>query len=482
MERLQKTKAAEVFRFFEEICRIPHGSGNIGQISDYLAGFARERHLQYVQDDVKNIIIIKEATPGYEQEEPILLQGHMDMVAVKKPDCPKDMKTQGLDLCTEGDWLYAQGTSLGGDDGIAVAFMLAILDSDSIAHPRVEAVITVEEETGMDGARAIDLGLCKGKRMLNLDSEEEGIFLTSCAGGARIHGILPAKAVTAEGILYRIVIEGLQGGHSGGEIHKERGNSNCLAGRLLYLACRDAGACLESVQGGLADNAIPRQTEMGLVVEPADKEKLEAVLAGFRADIQKELATKDPGVTVRIAETSEGEFEALSQEDSRRAAFLLLTLPNGVQSMSADIPGLVQTSLNLGILRLAADGLHLDYSVRSSVGSEKELLIQKVTALLASQGGQWEISGEYPAWEYRKDSPLREKMIAVYKRMFQKEPRVEAIHAGLECGILSSKIEGLDCVSIGPDMRDIHTTEEKLSISSTERVWEYVLAVLAQKD
>ena len=187
-------------------------------------------------------------------------------------------------------------------------------------------------------------------------------------------------------------------------------------------------------------------------------------------------------MTVRIAETSEGEFEALSQEDSRRAAFLLLTLPNGVQSMSADIPGLVQTSLNLGILRLAADGLHLDYSVRSSVGSEKELLTQKVTALLASQGGQWEISGEYPAWEYRKDSPLREKMIAVYKRMFQKEPRVEAIHAGLECGILSSKIEGLDCVSIGPDMRDIHTTEEKLSISSTERVWEYVLAVLAQKD
>lgn len=236
------------------------------------------------------------------------------------------------------------------------------------------------------------------------------------------------------------------------------------------------------MQGGLADNAIPRQTEMGLVVEPADKEKLEAVLAGFRTDIQKELATKDPGVTVRIAETSEGEFEALSQEDSRRAAFLLLTLPNGVESMSADIPGLVQTSLNLGILRLAADGLHLDYSVRSSVGSEKELLIQKVTALLASQGGQWEISGEYPAWEYRKDSPLREKMIAVYKRMFQKEPRVEAIHAGLECGILSSKIEGLDCVSIGPDMRDIHTTEEKLSISSTERVWEYVLAVLAQKD
>lgn len=482
MERLRNTEAAEVFRFFEEICRIPHGSGNIGQISDYLAKFARDRQLEYVQDGVKNVIIIKEATPGYEDEAPILLQGHMDMVAVKKPDCPKDMKKEGLDLRADGDWLYAEGTSLGGDDGIAVAYMLAILDSDSIAHPRMEAVITVEEETGMDGARAIDLSICKGKRMLNLDSEEEGIFLTSCAGGARIHGFLPAARTKAKGLRYRISIEGLQGGHSGGEIHKERGNSNCLAGRLLYMACREAGARLEFAEGGLADNAIPRQTGIGLVVEPADAERLDAVLTKFESEVKRELSTKDPGFAVRLAERAEGEFAALTREDSRRAAFLLLTIPNGVQSMSADIPGLVQTSLNLGIMRLLEDGLHLDYSVRSSVGSEKELLMEKVIALLASQGGKWEVSGEYPAWEYRKNSPLREKMVEVYQRMFQKAPRVEAIHAGLECGILSSKIEGLDCVSIGPNMKDIHTTEEKLSISSTERIWKYVLAVLAEKD
>lgn len=482
MERLRNTEAAEVFRFFEEICRIPHGSGNVGQISDYLAQFARDRHLEYVQDAAKNVIIVKEATAGYEGEEPVLLQGHMDMVAVKTPDCPKDMKKEGLDLRVDGDWLYAQGTSLGGDDGIAVACMMAILDSDSISHPRVEAVFTVDEETGMDGARAIDLGICRGKRMLNLDSEEEGIFLTSCAGGARIHGFLPAVRTAAKGVRYRIFIEGLQGGHSGGEIHKERGNSNCLAGRLLYRACREAGARLEMIEGGLADNAIPRQTEIGLVVEAADAEKLEAALAKFEADVRRELTTKDPGVSVRLAGKEEGECRALSREDSKKAAFLLLTLPGGVQSMSADIPGLVQTSLNLGILRLQEDGLHLDYSVRSSVGSEKELLVEKVTALLASQGGTWEISGDYPAWEYRKDSPLREKMVAIYRRMFQKEPRVEAIHAGLECGILSSKIDGLDCVSIGPDMKDIHTTEEKLSISSTERIWKFVLEILAGKD
>ena len=471
-----------IWENFYKLTQVPRPSNHEEKAREFMMNWAKENGIHAEMDEAHNILMRKEATPGMENRRGVILQGHLDMVPQKNEDKQHDFTKDPIDAYVDGEWVTADGTTLGADNGIGVATGMAVLLSKDIPHGPIEVLITATEETGMDGARAIDLGLCKGKRMLNLDSEEEGIFLTSCAGGARIHGILPAKAVTAKGILYRIVIEGLQGGHSGGEIHKERGNSNCLAGRLLYLACRDAGACLESVQGGLADNAIPRQTEMGLVVDPADKEKLEAVLAGFRADIQKELATKDPGVTVRIAETSEGEFEALSKEDSRRAAFLLLTLPNGVQSMSADIPGLVQTSLNLGILRLAADGLHLDYSVRSSVGSEKELLIQKVTALLASQGGQWEISGEYPAWEYRKDSPLREKMIAVYKRMFQKEPRVEAIHAGLECGILSSKIEGLDCVSIGPDMRDIHTTEEKLSISSTERVWEYVLAVLAQKD
>lgn len=482
MERWMHSEAKEVFRFFEEICKIPHGSGNVEAISDYLAAFAEARKLEYVQDASKNIIIIKEATPGYEAEAPLLMQGHMDMVAVKKPGCTKDMTTEGLDLCTDGDWLYAKDTSLGGDDGIAVAYMLAVLDADTLAHPRIEAVITVDEETGMDGARAIDLSCCKGNRMLNLDSEEEGIFLTSCAGGARIHGCLPVDTQELEGCLYRVKVGGLLGGHSGGEIHKERGNSNCLAGRLLYEARRQADVRVVSMAGGLADNAIPRETEAVFAVRKDEATALERAIQQFGAAVKKELAVKDPGFFVEILEKEEGTCQVLTAQSSEKTAFLLLTLPGGVQAMSADIPGLVQTSLNLGILKLADGALHLDYSVRSSVGSEKELLMEKVKALLNSCNGSWEISGDYPAWEFKKDSMLREKMVTVYREMYGKMPKIEAIHAGLECGILSGKIAGLDCVSIGPDMQDIHTTEEKLSISSVERMWNYICAVLARKD
>lgn len=482
MERLSGSEAKEVFRFFTEICAIPHGSGNVERISNYLAAFAKSRHLEYVQDEMKNVIIIKEAAAGYEAEEPLILQGHMDMVAVKKPGCMKDMTREGLDLETDGDWLYARDTSLGGDDGIAVAIMLAILDSEEIAHPRIEAVFTVDEETGMDGARAIDLNICRGKRMLNLDSEEEGIFLTSCAGGARFHGCLPVEEEKMVGYQYRICVGGLLGGHSGGEIHKERGNSNCLAGRLIYECRKKADVRLISMEGGLADNAIPRQTQLVIAVKKDETAVFEEMLQALTAKVKKELEVKDPGFAVSIQDRTEGVFDVLTAESSRKAAFLLLVLPNGVQSMSADIPGLVQTSLNLGILKLADGRMQMDFSVRSSVGSQKELLLDKLKALLASQGGTWEVSGDYPAWEYKKDSVLRDKMVAVYQEMYQRMPQVEAIHAGLECGILSGKIENLDCVSIGPDMKDIHTTEEKLSISSVERVWKYVLAVLARRD
>lgn len=482
MEKLMQSSAKEVFRFFQEICKIPHGSGNVEKISDYLAGFAGERDLEYVQDDIKNVIIIKEATPGYEDQEPIILQGHMDMVAVKKPGCKKDMRTEGLDLCVDGDWLYAKDTSLGGDDGIAVAYMLALLDSDSLPHPRIEAIITVDEETGMDGARGIDLSICKGKQMLNLDSEEEGIFLTSCAGGARIHGTLPVAREEMEGIRYVLNVEGLQGGHSGAEIHKERGNSNCLAGRLLFTVRKAADVRPVSMAGGLADNAISRETEIVLVVKKEEQDAFGSALAEYIKKVKNELAVKDPGFDVTVKDVSEGKWQVLTEDSADKAAFLFVTLPYGVQAMSADIPGLVQTSLNLGVMKLTEEKLQLDYSVRSSVGSEKEMLLDKVQVLLASCGGSWEVSGEYPAWEYKKDSVLREKMISVYQELYGKMPQIEAIHAGLECGILSGKLKDLDCVSIGPDMKDIHTTEEKLSISSVERVWEFVCRVLARKE
>lgn len=491
---LTNLEPQKVFYYFEEICGIPHGSGNVEQISDYLVRFAMERNLEVIQDAIKNVIIIKEATPGYENEPVVVLQGHMDMVAVKKPDCDIDMKKDGLRLAVDGDDIYAEGTSLGGDDGIAVAYALALLDSDTIKHPRLEVIVTVDEEVGMDGAMAIDLSMLKGNRLLNLDSEDEGIFLTSCAGGARACCKLPLARSEKKGVLVEIEVKGLQGGHSGVEIHHERGNSNSLMARVLWSLQEKAPIQLVSIKGGLADNAIPRETKAAVLIAegsdlygkmlavPTESTVLEDTLEDLMMDISNELATKDPGFVLKWSRGSEAvSAEAVSVEDTARAAAFLVALPNGVQNMSADVKGLVETSLNMGMLELK-DSLEAVFAVRSSVESSKAALLDKLAAIVKLAGGTCSIGGNYPGWVYRVDSPLREKMIRVFREMYGREPKVEAIHAGLECGILGSKINNLDCVSIGPDMKDIHTTEERLSISSTKRVWEYLVKLLETRE
>ncbi len=492
---LSNLEPKKVFYYFEEITKIPHGSGNVGRISDYLVKFARERGLFVSQDELKNVIIVKEASPGYEKEPAVILQGHMDMVAVKKPDCDIDMKEEGLRVAVEGDKIYAQGTSLGGDDGIAVAYALAFLDDDSLKHPRLEVVITVDEEVGMDGARGIDLSRLQAKRMLNLDSEEEGIFLTSCAGGARVDCLLEMERQEAEGALCQITLGGLLGGHSGAEIHKERGNANCLMARVLWDLSGKLPIRLVSVQGGLADNAIPRETKAVVLVprgcdafsamerNPDTPGILDETLEDAAMEIQDELSTRDPGFELKWkTDLSVQKAQAFSPEDTRRVAAMLAALPNGVQAMSADMPGLVETSLNLGILEDREGGVCAQFSVRSSVESAKRALIEKMKGIVELAGGSASVRGDYPGWKYRVDSPLRDKMVRLYTGMYGEAPRVEAIHAGLECGILGSKIAGLDCVSLGPDMRDIHTTEETLSISSTARVWEFLKKLLEQKE
>ena len=479
---LSNLEPQNVFHFFEEITKIPHGSGNVGQISDYLVKFARDRGLYCIQDELKNIIIIKEAVPGYEDEPTVILQGHMDMVAVKKPDCDIDMAKEGLRIAVRGDEIYAEGTSLGGDDGIAVAYALALLDSDTIKHPRLEVIVTVDEEVGMDGARGIDLSMLTGNRMVNLDSEDEGIFLTSCAGGARVKGKLPLSEAQRQGVAVEVTVGGLLGGHSGGEIHKERGNSNCLMGRLLYRLAETFDIGISRLQGGLADNAIPRETKAVLVVEERDKEAILDVVKTVEGEIRAELSSKDPGAFLAAGEGRPGSWLCTTAEDTAKAAAWLIALPNGVQAMSADMHGLVETSLNLGILSYEDGCLLADFSVRSSVESAKQALIDRLCAVIGLAGGSFLVSGDYPGWKYRKDSPLREKMTALYEKMYGKAPKVEAIHAGLECGILGSKIADLDCVSMGPDMKDIHTTEETLSISSTGRVWEFLVRLLEEKD
>lgn len=470
-----------VFKFFEEICSIPHGSGNVDKISDYLVKFAKDRSLEYYQDELKNVIIIKEAAKGYEQEKPVIIQGHMDMVAVKTPDSGIDLEKDGLSLGVDGDYIYAEHTSLGGDDGIAVAYALALLDSDSLQHPRLEAILTVDEEVGLDGAKGIDLSMLKGKQLINIDSEEEGFLLTSCAGGCSLRCGIPFVREKREGILYEISMTGLLGGHSGIEIHKERGNANCLMGRLLYQAAKAVPVSLVSLEGGEKDNAIPKAAKAAVLISESDAADFEAAVQKFEGAMQHELAVKDPGAKVKLEKKGAAVDNCLTKEAFDRITTYLIAFPNGVQAMSASIQGLVETSVNLGVMKLEENEFKTAGAVRSSVQTSKDYLIDRITGLCAMAGGAYSQEGDYPAWEYKLESPLRDKMLSVYKDMYGKDMIPQAIHAGLECGLLSGKIEGLDCVSIGPDMFHVHTTDEKLSISSTKRVWEYLVEVLKRK-
>ena len=470
-----------VFHYFEEICNIPHGSGNEEQISNYIKEFADKRGLSCIQDEWNNIIIVKEATEGYEGQETMILQGHMDMVAVKDAESSIDMTKDALRLEVDGDYISANGTSLGGDDGIAVAYALALLDADDIAHPRLEVVLTVGEEVGMDGAREMDLSMLKGRRLLNLDNEEEGVLLTSCAGGAGADCKLPVKLEKRRGSLFDIQVKGLQGGHSGAEIHKEGGNANCLMGRVLDALIQETSASIVSLKGGLADNAIPILSSATIVVNEDEGETCLSIVNKMEKEIQNELAIKDKNVAISIKRQENAEVDCLQSEGMKKAVAYILAMPNGIQAMSADVKGLVETSLNLGIMKLDKDTLILQFAIRSSLDSSKEALIRKLKCISALAGATVEIKGDYPGWAYRKDSPLRDKMIRIYEEMYGKKPEVQAIHAGLECGLFSGKIPDLDCISYGPDMKNVHTTGEALCISSVKSVWEYILEILKQK-
>ena len=482
MAVLDGLKPEKVFRYFEEICAIPHGSGNVDGLSDYLVDFAKERGLDYFQDEWKNVIMIKDASPGYEEAEPVILQGHMDMVAVKKPGASIDMAKDGLRLAVDGDDLYAEDTSLGGDDGIAVAYAMALLDSDDIPHPRLEVILTVDEEVGMDGARELDVSMLKGKRMLNLDSEEEGILLAGCAGGARVDWTLPVGREEKSGKRCRISVKGLMGGHSGAEIDKERGNANVLMGRLLYRLHKSMAIYVEALEGGLADNAIPREATVVLLAEAESGDVIRDAVLAVEKEFQQELQTKDPGVCIEIEELGDGKRNCLGRKETDGLISLLFAAPNGVQAMSADVKGMVETSLNMGIVDLREDQAAVQFSVRSSLEGAKRVLIEKLENIAAMAGAAQEVRGDYPGWAYRKESPFRDMAVRAFCDLYGKEPEIQAIHAGLECGILSSKIPDLECISIGPDMKNIHTTEERLSISSTERVWNYVLEILKRKE
>ena len=477
MPVLEHLEPKRVFGFFEELCAIPHGSGNTRAISDWLAAFATARNLEVHQDPLGNVIIVKAATPGYESAQPVILQGHMDMVCEKAPGCAKDMAREGLDLAVEGDTVYARDTTLGGDDGIAVAMALAILDDPALHHPRVEAVFTVDEETGLLGAAGIDASPLTGRRMLNLDSEVEGVFTVSCAGGNMTRCTLPLSRAPFDGTVLTVTVGGLQGGHSGVEIDKGRGNSNLLMGRVLSAIRRETAVRLISAQGGQKDNAIPLETVA--LVATADGEGVRRTCEQMDGALKNEYRVTDPKVFVSLSQ-GKADLLPMDEDSTSRAVCLLTCAPNGIQAMSADIPGLVQTSLNLGVLTTSQDTLEASFCVRSSVDSQKEMLVDRLRCLAVQLGGTAAVSGDYPGWEYRQDSPLRNLMVEVFTQQYGHAPKVEAIHAGVECGLFAGKLPGLDCVSFGPDLTDIHTCRERLHISSVQRVWTMVVELLGR--
>lgn len=482
MAVLTGLEPAGVWKYFEELSNIPRGSYHEKAASDYCVAFAKAHGLEVWQDQAWNIMMVKEASEGYEDAEPIILQGHLDMVCEKKPGCSIDFEKDGLKLAIDDDNVYAEGTTLGGDDGIAVAYALAFLDDESIPHPRLEVIFTTSEEVGMEGASALDPSVLRGHTMVNLDSEGEGVLLAGCAGGCHMQVNLPLKRETVTGIFATLKVDGLKGGHSGTEINKGRANANQLLGQVLTALAEKVPYHLVTLAGGLKDNAITREAEAQLIFASREAAAEAEKAAAAKGKVFRETCKEtDAGVTVTLTVEGEETAAAMTAESAAKVRALLTRIPNGVVRMNPDIPTLVQTSLNVGIMTCEDSVLNLQYAVRSSVGDEKEKLIQEITTIAEEEGASIERNGEYPAWEYQKDSPLRAKMMRIYEEMFGKIPTVEVIHAGLECGILSTKIPNLDCVSIGPNIFEIHTTEEHMSISSVQRMWNYLVEIVKTK-
>ena len=478
MSVLENCQPKKVFAFFEELCAIPHGSHNTKAISDYCVAFAKSCGLAVEQDAHNNVIIRKDASAGYENAPTVILQGHLDMVCVKDADCPKDMAKEGLDLVVEGDFVRAKGTSLGGDDGIAVAMALAILDDDTLPHPALEALFTVDEEVGMLGAMALDFSTLKGRWLINIDSEEEGIITVGCAGGTTLDCLLPLRREERRGVCCTVTLAELKGGHSGTEIHKGRASATALLGRLLQEMASAAPYGLVTLQGGTVGNAIPCTAEATLVASAGDVAALQAACEQCAAILRHEYAVTDADMSITFAAGEETTVSAVDAAGTNAAVFALAQLPQGVVTMSQDMEGLVQTSLNLGVLTMSESEMQMRFTIRSSVESQKLWLRHRLEGFMAFVGGKAEVVTDYPGWEFRRDSALRELVVACYREQYGAEPEVAAIHAGLECGILCGKAPDLDCVSIGPDIHDIHSPQERLSISSTQRVYEMMLKVL----
>lgn len=479
---LSHLEPREVFGYFEEITRIPRGSGNEREISNYLVDFSKRNGLEVIQDKAMNIIIKKPGTSGYENSPTVIIQGHMDMVNEKNKGTLHDFDRDPLKLRIVDDMIYATGTTLGADNGIAVALSMALLASKDIPHPPLEVLVTTEEETGMGGAMALNANDLKGRLLINIDSEEEGKLLVSCSGGIRMIQKLAIKWEDADSakVPYTLSVRGLKGGHSGMEINKGRGNSNKILGRILNDISNEIDFCLQEINGGAKMNAIPREADAVLMINSSDASKLEKKIAEWNAILKNELRTPDPDVNIVLEKSNKKVQRVFSKSTKENTIASLVLIPNGIQSMSMDIPGLVESSTNLGVITTTDSTVEFQSAIRSSVKSLKYSILNQAKMVAKFLGAELNPDSDYPEWEYNPDSKLRTLFERVYKDKFGKEAEITAIHAGVECGLFGEKMKGLDMISIGPNLYDVHTPNEHLSISSTQRTWEYLLAVLKE--
>lgn len=479
---LKDLSSSLVFKYFEEISRIPRGSGNERAISDYLVSFAKKHNLEVIQDEALNVIIKKGATKGYENAPVIILQGHMDMVCEKNNGTEHNFEKDPIKLRVEGDFIKATGTTLGADNGIAVAYCLSMLASNDVEHPPIEVLITSEEETGMGGASSVKGEDLSGKILINIDSEEEGELLSSCAGGIRNKVSIKVELEDKKQgfIPYKLTVKGLKGGHSGMDIDKGRGNSNKLIGRILNDINSQMELYIAEINGGSKMNAIPREAEAVIFIEEGNQSGLHSVIKKWQDTLKNEFRTSDPGIIVALEEVDIKLDKVFSKELTDKVIAILMLIPQGIQTMSMDIKGLVQSSTNLGVVTTEENEITFESAIRSSVKSLKDSIVREIESICKVVGVTMSLESDYPAWEYRENSYIREVFKNVYKDIYSSEPKVTAIHAGLECGILKDILGDIDMISFGPNMYDVHTPEEKLSISSTERTYKYLLEVLKQ--
>lgn len=485
-------KPERVFKYFDDICKIPHGSGNLDGIVTYLVDFAKNHDLHYKVDDTKNVIIYKDSKNKLVLE-PILLQAHIDMVCVHSQNVDIDMKKTPIETYIEGNELRAKNTSLGADDGIGVAIILALLDENDMNFPPIEALFTSDEETGMYGAIGVDGNLFKAKKLINIDSEDEGELTVSCAGGSHCESVIPIervdekrfKSIASNYKLYCIKIEGLLGGHSGMEIHKGRANAIVESAYILRrLQDGNIDFYLVSISGGKFENVICPEAKTLIYVNNDSESRFNELIIELENELKSEYSLTDKDIKVNVKTVSDASSQTLdlplTKSSQATLTYVIQALPQGLIEISQEFVNLPWTSLNLGVIDTKKDKVLLTTLIRSNVDIKRHKLVSKYKSIIESAKGVLEVTGEYPAWQYDKNSKLMKDMLDVYKDLYNKDMKVVATHGGLECGLFAEKIKGLEAVSIGPTLKGVHSINETLYIDTVEKVYDFLLKYLTK--